>query len=176
MSTVKDIIDEIIRVEGGYVDHPNDPGGATKYGITEAVAREHGYKGHMKDLPVTTAYDIYYKDYVVKPGFDKIADVDPAIAAEVVDTGVNMGPVVAGKFLQRALNSVAAAGLTIDGKVGPRTVSALADFIRLRKAGGTKVLLKMLNSLQCVRYIELTESNAKNRSFIYGWVANRVNI
>lgn len=176
MTSIREIIDEIIRVEGGYVDHPNDPGGATKYGITEKVARAAGYKGHMRDLPVTTAYDIYYKDYVVKPGYHRLAEIDPAVAAEVVDTGVNMGPSIAGKFLQRSLNALSGAGLAVDGAVGQRTVNALADFLRLRGQAGTKVLLKMLNSLQCVRYIELTESNAKNHSFIYGWVANRVNI
>jgi lysozyme family protein len=176
MTSIREIIDEIIRVEGGFVDHPNDPGGATKYGITQKVARAAGYKGDMRDLPVTTAYDIYYKDYVVNPGYHRLAEIDPAVAAEVVDTGVNMGPAVAGKFLQRALNSLSGSGLVVDGAVGTRTVNALADFLRLRGPGGTKVLLKMLNSLQCVRYIELTESNARNRSFIYGWVANRVTI
>lgn len=176
MTSIREIIEDIIRVEGGYVDHPNDPGGATKYGITEKVARNAGYKGHMKDLPYNTAYQIYYKDYVIKPGFDNVAEIDSAIGAEVVDTGVNMGPAVAGKFLQRALNAVSGAGLVVDGAVGKRTINALDDFLRLRGSAGTKVLLKMLNSLQCVRYIELTESNSKNRSFIYGWVANRVNI
>lgn len=176
MSTVREIIEEIIRVEGGYVDHPNDPGGATKYGITEKVARAAGYKGHMKDLSYDLAFEIYYRDYVIKPGFDNVAEISGPVAAEVVDTGVNMGPAVAGKFLQRALNSVSGAGLVVDGAVGKRTINALDDFIRSRGSAGTKVLLKMLNSLQCVRYIELTESNAKNRSFIYGWVANRVNI
>lgn len=176
MTTIREIIDEIIRVEGGYVNDPNDSGGATKYGITEKVARTHGYKGDMRDLPVTTAYDIYYGSYVVKPGYDKLAEIDPSVAAEVVDTGVNMGPSIAGKFLQRSLNALSGSGLVVDGAVGNRTVNALADFLRLRGPGGTKVLLKVLNSLQCVRYIELTESNAKNRTFIYGWVANRVSI
>ena len=176
MTSIREIIEDIIRVEGGYVDHPNDPGGATKYGITEKVARAAGYKDHMKDLPYGIAHNIYYTEYVVKPGFDKLAEINADIAAEVVDTGVNMGPATAGKFLQRALNAVSGAGLVVDGAVGKRTVNALADFLRSRGSAGTKVLLKMLNSLQCVRYIELTESNAKNSSFIYGWVANRVNI
>lgn len=176
MTSIREIIEDIIRVEGGYVNHPNDPGGATKYGITKKVARANGYNESMKDLPYDVAYKIYYTDYVVKPGFDNVADIDSTIGAEVVDTGVNMGPAVAGKFLQRALNAVSGAGLVVDGAVGKRTINALDDFLRLRGSAGTKVLLKMLNSLQCVRYIELTESNAKNRSFIYGWVANRVNI
>ena len=176
MTTIREIIEDIIRVEGGYVDHPNDPGGATKYGITEKVARDAGYKGHMKDLSYDLAFEIYYRNYVIKPGFDNVAEISGPVAAEVVDTGVNMGPAVAGKFLQRALNAVSGAGLVVDGDVGERTINALDDFLRLRGSAGTKVLLKILNSLQCVRYIELTESNAKNRSFIYGWVANRVNI
>ncbi len=174
--TIESIIDDIIEVEGGYVNDPNDSGGETKYGITKATARAFGYTGDMKDLPISVAQKIYRQKYVVEPGFHKIADLDPDIAAEVVDTGVNMGQVWGAKFLQRSLNALSGSGLVVDGAVGPRTLSALSDYLRLRKAPGAKVLLKMLNSLQCTRYIELVESNQKNRTFIYGWVANRVNI
>ena len=103
--TIDQIINDIIAVEGGYSFDSNDSGGETMYGITVAVARKHGYTGDMKKLPKKTAYDIYYKSYVVEPGFDAIAKIDPEIAAELVDTGVNMGTSVAGKFLQQALNA-----------------------------------------------------------------------
>lgn len=174
--SVTDIINEVINVEGGYVNDPNDAGGETKYGITKATARANGYTGNMKDLPRTLAFDIYRKRYVVEPGFDRIVNLDPGIGAELVDTGVNMGPPWAGKFLQRSLNALGGSGLVVDGVVGPRTVQALAEYILYRKQQGIKVLLKMLNSLQCARYIELVESNQKNRSFIYGWVNLRVEI
>lgn len=175
--TIDDIISEILKAEGGYVNDPNDSGGETMYGITVAVARANGYTGSMKDLPLHKARDIYYQKYVVTPGFHKIHELNAAIAAEVVDTGVNMGPVVAGKFLQRSLNALCGAGLVVDGAVGPRTLNALYSFMDTRgRDPGTKVLLKTLNSLQCVRYIELVENATKNRTFIYGWVANRVNI
>ena len=82
---IEEIINDIIKVEGGYSNDPNDSGGETMYGITVAVARKHGYMGEMKKLTKKKAFDIYYQSYVVAPGFDKIANVDPEIAAEIVD-------------------------------------------------------------------------------------------
>lgn len=49
---IEQYLDELIKREGGYVNNPADRGGATKYGITEAVARASGFKGHMRDLPL----------------------------------------------------------------------------------------------------------------------------
>lgn len=174
-STVNKIIDDIIAVEGGYTV---DTGGPTRYGITEKVARDNGYTGDMRDLPLRKARDIYFKRYVDEPGFDRIINLSDAIGAEVVDTGVNMGQKVAAEFLQRGLNVLSGAGLTVDGKCGQRTASALADYLKVRgHVAGTKVLLKLLNSYQCVRYSELVEKNpTKYRKYVYGWVANRVEI
>lgn len=58
---IEKYLDELIKREGGYVNNPADRGGATKYGITEAVARTNGYKGNMKDLPRDVAKAIYRK-------------------------------------------------------------------------------------------------------------------
>lgn len=177
--TIEEIINDIIKVEGGYVNDPKDAGGATCWGITEAVARKHGYTGNMKDLPKQTAYNIYYDSYVVAPGFDKIAAVDSDIAAELVDTGVNMGTGVAGKFLQQALNAFNDGGskypdLTVDGIVGKASVSALQAFLKQRGADGKVVLLRALNSLQGARYIMLAETKPQNERFVFGWIKNRV--
>ena len=63
-SAIALIIAAVFAVEGGYVNNPKDPGGATNHGVTEAVARKHDYRGHMKDLPkytmiiYLTGYDI----------------------------------------------------------------------------------------------------------------------
>ncbi len=58
---IEQYLEELIKREGGYVNNPADRGGATKYGITEAVARANGYKGNMKDLPLDVAKSIYRK-------------------------------------------------------------------------------------------------------------------
>jgi lysozyme family protein len=177
--TIDEIINDIIKVEGGYVNDPSDAGGETCWGITVAVARKHGYMGDMKKLPKKTAYDIYYKSYVVEPGFDKIAEVDSDVAAELVDTGVNMGTAVAGKFLQQALNAFNDGGskypdLAVDGIVGKASVSALQAFLKQRGADGKVVLLRALNSLQGARYIMLAEMKPQNERFVFGWIKNRV--
>ena len=100
------LIDAVIDREGRYVNHPADRGGPTCWGITEAVARAQGYAGAMRDLPRTEAASIYRRLYWLRPGFDKIALRAPKIAAELFDTGVNMGTGTAAAFLQRALNAL----------------------------------------------------------------------
>ncbi len=52
---IEALLDELIDCEGGYVNHPPDRGGPTRYGITEAVARTHGYRGAIRALPVEEA-------------------------------------------------------------------------------------------------------------------------
>lgn len=101
----KDVIfDEILGKEGGYVNHPDDKGGPTKWGITEKVARAHGYRGDMRDLTRGQALEILEADYWFGPRFDQVATLSPDIAAELCDTGVNVGPTVASRMLQRWLN------------------------------------------------------------------------
>lgn len=179
--TIDEIIDDIVKVEGGYVDNPDDKGGPTKYGITEHVAREWGYTGDMRDLPEATARDIYRHLYVVQPNFHKVAEINPEIGAELVDTGVNMGQAVAATLLQRALNALNSKGLhypdvTVDGQLGLRSLAALRAFLKRRGSEGATVLLVTLNCLQGARYVEITEARERNETFLYGWIANRVKL
>jgi lysozyme family protein len=122
---VDQVIDGIIAREGGYVNDSRDAGGETNFGITAATARSSGYAGAMRDMPRDFAVEIYRRRYVVAPGFDKIVPISQAIAAELVDTGVNMGPKVAAGFLQRALNAFNNQGrdyadIVADGDAGAR--------------------------------------------------------
>jgi len=179
MRTVEQIIDEIIRREGGFADHPNDRGGPTKYGITEAVARLHGWRGDMRDLPEDLARRIYLDQYYQRPGFNQIHAISPAVALELADTGVNMGPEVAVKFLQRTLNALNQEeklfpDLKADGYLGNKSLAALRTFLAHRSLEGETVLLKALNCLQGARYIELSEARPQNESFVYGWLRERV--
>src|SRR5512139_2654120 len=151
---VDELIEELIEREGDYANHPADNGGPTRYGITEAVARAHGYAGAMSDLPREEAAAIYRRLYWLRPRFDQVATRCSRLAAELFDTGANMGPAVAATFLQRVLTALNRGAkdypdLVPDGKVGPATLAALDAFLDARgTAGGETVLLRALEALQ----------------------------
>ena len=174
------LIDALIEREGGYVNHPADKGGPTCFGITEAVARAHGYQGAMRELPRDEAAAIYRRLYWLRPRLDEVARRTPRLAAELFDTGANMGPAVAATFLQRALTALNRNGkdypdLTPDGRIGERTLAALDAFLEARgQRGGETVLLRALEALQGERYLRLAERRPANEAFLYGWLANRV--
>jgi lysozyme family protein len=178
MRSIDTIIEEVLANEGGYANDPRDAGGETMYGITAQTARANGYSGPMRDLPRTTAIAIYRRRYVAEPGYAAIATVSMPVAAELVDTGVNMGPPVASRFLQRVLNALNDRGdradLVVDGVAGPATLAALTGFLARRGAEGERVLLAALNGLQAARYVELCELRPANRAFAYGWLRTRV--
>ena len=176
--SIDQLIDELIEREGGYVSHPADRGGPTRFGITEAVARAHGYAGAMAQLPREEAAAIYKRLYWLRPRFDEVATRSARLAAELFDTGANMGPAVAATFLQRALTALNRNGkdypdLVPDGRAGPRTLAALDAFLAARP-NGEAVLLRALEALQGERYLRLAERRPANEAFLYGWLANRV--
>jgi hypothetical protein len=165
---VDQLIEALIEREGGYVSHPADKGGPTCFGITEAVARAHGYAGPMRQLPREEAAVIYRRLYWLRPHFDEIAKRSGRVAAEMFDTGANMGPAVAATFLQRALTALNRNGsdypdLVPDGRAGPVTLAALDGFLAVRgKASGETVLLRALEALQGERYLRLAERRPGN--------------
>lgn len=108
--------ERVIGHEGEYSDHPDDPGGATMFGITERVAREHGYIGPMRSLTREEARAIYRTGYWERAQADQYA---PAIGYQLFDAAVNHGIGNAIRFLQRAV------GVADDGQVGPVTVAAV---------------------------------------------------
>lgn len=110
-------IERLLKHEGGYVNHPNDPGGETNFGITIAVARANGYTGAMRAMPRDTAVAIYKKIYWDSLRGDQLP---PAVAFQVFDAGVNHGVSRAAKWLQQVV------GTPQDGKIGPGTLAAVA--------------------------------------------------
>jgi lysozyme family protein len=117
----------LLEHEGGFSDHKDDPGGKTRYGVTEAVAREVGYRGDMRELPLDLAKKIFKDKY-----WDSVrADELPvAVRYAVFDGAVNSGPVQSIKWLQRAV------GAADDGILGPQTLkfahAANPDSLRMR--------------------------------------------
>lgn len=173
------IIDAVIATEGGYVNDPADRGGETCWGITATQARAFGYTGPMALLPKDVARTIYRRDYVEAPRFADVLAIDPSIGVELIDTGVNMGPATATRFLQRWLNAFNEAGnhypeLLVDGQVGEKTLAALRAFLRWRGPMGAAALLKGLNCSQGARYLDICEGDRSQRRFAFGWLTNRV--
>jgi lysozyme family protein len=158
--TVDELIDDILRREGGFVDHPHDRGGPTKFGITlttlAAWRRRPVTVEDVRDLAPDEARGIYRSEYVEKPGFDRISD--PRLRALVVDCGVNHGQVRATRWLQRA------AGVVADGKLGSVTLGAVntGDALRL--------FLRVI--AQRIRfYGEIVRNDPTQATFIAGWNA-----
>lgn len=134
--TLEQSLELLLRHEGGFVNHSKDPGGATRYGITETVARSHGYKGKMTELPLDLAKSIYKKDY-----WDRIRadDLPASIRFHVFDAAVNSGVSQAVKWLQEA------AGVAIDGVVGPDTVKASQNVSAAKYSG---IRLRFMTNLK----------------------------
>lgn len=140
---------KLLGHEGAYSNHPNDPGGETMWGVTIAVARQNGYAGAMKDMPVDVAKRIYKAQY-----WDAVrADEMPAgLRYPLFDAAVNSGVGQAIRWLQRALQ------LADDGRIGPITLAAA-------KQSNTEVIQRRMLS-QRLRFM----TNLSNwSSFSRGW-------
>jgi lysozyme family protein len=118
---------EIIReFEGKFVDHPDDPGGATNFGITRATLAEWRNVldvsvADVKNLSYNEAKEIYKKNYWDK---NNCGEMPGPVALVVYNTGVHCGTGTAACYLQRSLNK-RGAGLKIDGRIGGNTLAAL---------------------------------------------------
>lgn len=114
----------ILKHEGGYVDHPKDPGGETNLGVTKRTWE--GYVGHtvtkdeIKALKPAQVSPLYRKNY-----WDAVsADSLPVgLALCVFDFAVNAGPSRANRYLQALVSA------SQDGKTGPATVAAAKAFV-----------------------------------------------
>ncbi len=172
MSAFDDALNRVLRLEGDYTDDPTDRGGQTRFGVTLAVARAHGYTGEMRALPLETARAIYRADYWDALGLDTVAAWHAPLALHLFDIAVNMGTASAGRFLQRALNLMNRgqrlfADLPVDGALGPGTAAALQ---RLGE-GDKPLLLRLVQAYQGRRYIEIIEHDPTQERFTRGWIA-----
>ena len=128
MQNVTQIAQEIVAREGGYVDDADDPGGATKYGVTIDTMRRLGLdltrdgRIDTRDLRVLTrahAVSIFVDHYFVEPRIDQLpAPLHPSVFDMYVNAGAN-----AVKILQRLLGDMRIA-VTVDGVIGPETIAA----------------------------------------------------
>jgi lysozyme family protein len=118
-STYARVMPEVFAHEGGWSDHPSDPGGATNMGITIGVFSEWlgrpATKTELRNMPKSTAEAIYKARYADPLRYD---DLPAGVDYATLDGGINSGVSRGAKWLQRAV------GAAQDGKVGPLTVNA----------------------------------------------------
>lgn len=112
LHNVDAMIDRLIEREGGYVNHPLDPGGETKYGITKRSYPDLNIQG----LSRTEARDIYERDFYRRFSLDQLSD--PRTAEWILDWLVHSGP-GAIRHIQREL------GVAVDSVMGQETLGAL---------------------------------------------------
>lgn len=169
------MIASVIALEGGYVNHPADPGGETHMGITKATAVQNGYTGPMRTLPRSVAESIYYREYLVQPGYAALVPIDAAVTEELFDTTVNMGPTRPSTWFQGSINTLCGSALVVDGRVGPGTIATYRAC--QAKVGAGNLCVAMLDNLdgaQGLEYARLVRANPKLKVFYKGWMAKRI--
>jgi lysozyme family protein len=170
MHRIDKIISDIIKKEGGFVNHPNDHGKATKWGVTQAtltdwLGREATIED-VKNLSQDDAFEIFYRLYYQAPHIDTLPE---AIQPIITDMAVNHGPKKAIKLLQEVLLANGE-NLLVDGVCGKAT-----DLAAHRIYGhiGTD-LINQLVSRRLAFYEGIVKNDAKQRVFLAGW-RNRAN-
>ena len=113
-------LETILHHEGGYVNHPKDPGGETNLGVTKRVYEDFGGTKDMKDLTREDVEPIYKKNY-----WDRVKgdDLPAGLDLCVFDFGVNAGTGRAAKFLQKMV------GASVDGAIGPGTIGKVNAYV-----------------------------------------------
>ena len=147
----KDLIGDVLTREGGYVDHPSDPGGETKYGIAK---RSHP-KEDIKNLTKERASEIYEKDYWIP---SRASSVPGSLQETYFDMVVNMGQRRAVKILQKACNSKGCK-LVVDGLIGRNTIRE-----------SKKIDDSRLKVFRILFYTDLITRKPKLADFIVGWI------
>lgn len=146
---------KLIKHEGGYIYHPNDPGGETKYGISKR-----SYPGlDIKNLTISKAKSIYLNDWWLKYNYHKLPD---GIGEKVFDLSVNMGPRAVSRLLQKAL-AKQSFHLNVSVRVSDELISKL-DQISQKK------LLEDLKIVAAERYRYLATRNPRLKVFLRGWL------
>ncbi len=158
----------VLQQEGGFVDNPDDPGGATNHGITQATYdRYRSAKGlptqsvsAVSEAETREIYETLYWDACRCGDIDRLA---PGLALDVFDTAVNSGVGEASKILQRLLQ------VTPDGHIGPQTLGALPG--RDLRALTEEYLWARLALLTAI-----ARRRPKSRQFLLAWVSRVVSL
>lgn len=167
--TIDALITEVIETEGGYVNHPNDRGGPTNWGITQGTLAS--WRGHpvsaddVRLLSQDEARQIYRKNYF--SGLEFVQD--PEVARFLFDYGVNSGRHAAAMSLQTVLKNIGRYGGPIDGIFGPMSRAGYEGAVQANDKA-------LFYALKCERYelfLRFIGRDPGQAVFATGW-ANRL--
>jgi lysozyme family protein len=165
--TVDDMIETILRHEGGYVDDPQDRGGATNMGITQAtLAAWRGRavtKEEVKALTEEEAKEIYRSRYFSAPKLETLAAPIQPLA---FDMSINHGPGGAIKLIQQTLKNMGYP-CGVDGGIGPNTRGCLERAIA--DHGWEAVNNKIVDE-RVAFYRRIVARDESQRRFLHGWL------
>jgi hypothetical protein len=163
---VDQMIDDILRREGGFVDHPNDRGGPTNFGITQRVLASWRGRDVTRDdvrrLPLAEAKEIYRVRYFTGPKLDQLP---PEIQPVVFDMSINHGPGTAIKLLQQVLDGAGFPCL-VDGGVGEKTVTCAVAAVG---AMGLALVNKLVDR-RVMLFKAIVAGDNSQSVFLKGWL------
>lgn len=152
----------ILNNEGGFVDDPDDPGGRTNFGITQATYNNYNPGKDVKNITQDEVASIYMKGYYIPSGASQL---DGKLATQLFDCAVNCGVVTAIKMLQKVI------GVSVDGVFGPQTLSAVTG------SHFNSDELARLYALERVRYYtKLALKRPVMVKFLTSWLARTLSI
>tara|TARA_R100000781_G_scaffold113250_1_gene81397 strand:- start:585 stop:1061 length:477 start_codon:yes stop_codon:yes gene_type:complete len=155
--TFAQIIPEVLKREGGYVNDPDDRGGETRFGISKRSYPD----VNIKELTVEQAVNIYLKDYWIPSKAEKLPE---DIRADYFDAVVNHGQGNAVKILQRAVNSKGSPKLSVDGRIGRNTIRESKRITKLR-----------FQAFRALFYSQIVNKNQSQEKYWYGWFKRAIN-
>lgn len=155
----------VLEMEGGFVDHPADPGGATNCGVTQATydrwRQSQGAPARtVREITPAEVQAIYHRDYWLA---GKCDGLPWPVSLCHFDACVNHGVRAATKLLQRA------AGVADDGVHGPRTQAAI-------EAAGLTTLYARWYAARLRLYYDICQGRPASRTFLLGWVRRMVHL
>lgn len=160
----------VLNHEGGYSNDPDDPGGETNFGITQADLKEHMndfslFPQDVKDLTQIEAEYFYKKVYWDKYNYNAINSL--RIATKIFDMAVNMGAHEAHELVQRALGYCGYSHLSIDGILGGHTLAAINE--TCLHGRDQDLMNELINEAKWF-YEHLVEKKPKLKKFLNGWL------
>ncbi len=155
----------VLKIEGGFVDRPDDKGGPTKWGITQRTLSDWrgtpAQRSDVLNLTMSETREIYAGLYWDVMKLDQVRS--GKLALILFDQGVNHGPQDAMRMLQKVLVDSFGERIVPDGVFGPKTEVAIAT------ANEARLCRKLLQAAQ-LRYVQFVEKKPGQLVFLEGWL------